>query len=168
MYRHLVHVPLIFRLPDQIPSGKRIRAPVSQLDLPATILDILGLAKDRFPGTSLAECWSGNEAAWREKSVVVESLPGIVPEPDLPLGRRGGMISFLNAEAQVIYNEDGKLELYRFSQDPEERVNLANTPGGRELVQRITSNTARLIPDRIWQQFGIPEHLRPKSPASGN
>ena len=78
------------------------------------------------------------------------------------------MISFLNAEAQVIYNEDGKLELYRFSQDPEERVNLANAPGGRELVQRITSSSARPIPDQVWQQFGIPEHLRPKLPASGN
>jgi arylsulfatase A-like enzyme len=167
VYRHLVHVPLILRLPASIPAGRRVQAPVSLLDLPATILDILDLANQGiFPGRSLVPCWSGDEAARGESPALVESLPGIVPEPGLPLGRRGGMISFLNADTQIIYNEEGTLELYKFRQDPEERVNLAGTPQGQAALERISAQTAGLISDSVWRQFGIPPRLH-ASPSPG-
>src|SRR5262249_49084608 len=59
LYRELTHVPLILLLPGQIPSGRRIREPVSLTALPATILDLLGDYRPRlFTGQSLKELWS--------------------------------------------------------------------------------------------------------------
>src|SRR5262249_50221210 len=43
LYREAVHVPLILRLPGGAAAGRRVRGPVAQVDIMATLLDLAGL-----------------------------------------------------------------------------------------------------------------------------
>ena len=52
LYRQLVHVPLVIVDPDAVPANRMIAEPVSLRDLPATIVDLLGLRRrSTFPWT---------------------------------------------------------------------------------------------------------------------
>ena len=53
MYEGSSHIPLIMRLPGIIPAGKKVEAPVSHLDLFATILDYCGMETPENDGRSL-------------------------------------------------------------------------------------------------------------------
>lgn len=58
-HQEALDVPLIFRGPG-VPAGRRIDTPVSIVDLPATVLDLLGLpAVSQSQGVSLAPAFSG-------------------------------------------------------------------------------------------------------------
>ena len=57
LYLDEVHVPLVI-LAATAPAGRVVAEPVSLRDLPATVVDLLGLAADSpFPGRSLAAHW---------------------------------------------------------------------------------------------------------------
>src|SRR6185437_5517908 len=43
LYREELHVPLLMVKPGRVPSGKMVLEPVSLRDLPATIVDLVGL-----------------------------------------------------------------------------------------------------------------------------
>ena len=43
IYQELLHVPLIFRLPNRLPAGARVGDAVSTLDVSATVTDLLGV-----------------------------------------------------------------------------------------------------------------------------
>ena len=56
LYRQLVGVPLVIVDPGRVPTGRVIGAAVSLRDIPATVVDLLGLARGApFPGRSLAD-----------------------------------------------------------------------------------------------------------------
>jgi arylsulfatase A-like enzyme len=62
LYLNEVHVPLVILSPSG-PSGRAIADPVSLRDLPATIVDLLGVAAESpFPGKSLAAHWRARAA----------------------------------------------------------------------------------------------------------
>ena len=69
-YLEEVGVPLVILSPGA-PAGRLITSPVSLRDLPATVLDLLGLsAGSPFPGRSLASCWNLPPAARLQRSPV--------------------------------------------------------------------------------------------------
>jgi arylsulfatase A-like enzyme len=43
VYQELLHVPLMFRLPNRLPSGTKVGDAVSTLDISATVTDLLGV-----------------------------------------------------------------------------------------------------------------------------
>lgn len=43
VYQELLHVPLMFRLPNRLPAGTRVADAVSTLDVSATVTDLLGV-----------------------------------------------------------------------------------------------------------------------------
>src|SRR5260370_39430026 len=54
LYRPLIQVPLIFWQPGHLPAGVRIKRPISNVSLAATIMDMLSLNDGpAFPGPSL-------------------------------------------------------------------------------------------------------------------
>ena len=61
LYRQLIQVPLLMRLPGKVPAGLVVKTPVSLRDLPQTVLDLSALPDSghRFPGASLARFWNG-------------------------------------------------------------------------------------------------------------
>jgi len=53
LYRELVHVPLLLRLPGRFQAGTIVDGPVELVDLVPTVLDGLGLPSPSVPGRSL-------------------------------------------------------------------------------------------------------------------
>ncbi len=57
LYSQEVHVPLLI-ISSAAPAGRTVSEPVSLRDLPATVVDLIGLGGGSpFPGRSLAESW---------------------------------------------------------------------------------------------------------------
>jgi arylsulfatase A-like enzyme len=55
LYRQLVPVPLVIVDPRRVPAGRVVSEPMSLRDVPATVVDLLGLGRDApFAGRSLA------------------------------------------------------------------------------------------------------------------
>ena len=58
LYRQSVQVPLVIVAKNGVPAGQMVAEPVGLSDIPATVIDLLGLGPDRtFPGRSLARYW---------------------------------------------------------------------------------------------------------------
>ena len=79
LYRTEIRVPLVIRPPSGLNPSSVVGETVSLRDLPATIVDLLGLgAGSPFPGISLARFWrnspSGNVDLSRETDPVVSEL----------------------------------------------------------------------------------------------
>jgi arylsulfatase A-like enzyme len=63
LQHEVVNVPLLLVAPRLAPAGRIVTTPVSLRDLPATVVDLLGLSHDSaFPGRSLARHWSMSSA----------------------------------------------------------------------------------------------------------
>ena len=92
LYRQLVGVPLVIVGPEGAggPGGRRAGEPAR---LPATVVDLLGLADDSpFPGRSLARFWSadGPPKAVADEPLLMEAEPADRPdEPGARAGRQG-------------------------------------------------------------------------------
>ncbi len=62
-YENTLHVPLILRLPGQLPEGVRVEGYTLHQDLMPTILELLGIkTRIKFDGTSLLPLVSGDRA----------------------------------------------------------------------------------------------------------
>jgi arylsulfatase A-like enzyme len=62
LYSDTVDIPLILRWPD-CPAGVRVKAPVQNVNLGRTLLDLAGLEAKEFPGVSLVESLSEGAAS---------------------------------------------------------------------------------------------------------
>ncbi|MBN1825245.1 MAG: sulfatase [Candidatus Eisenbacteria bacterium] len=118
LYEPSLHVPLLIRWPGRLPEGAIRTEPVSLVDIPATLMDLLSLGAV-FPteGRSLAPLARG-EGDTREEAVFLER-PRIRSAGELR-GVRSGPWKYLDDP------ERGE-ELYRLDVDPEERENLIDT-----------------------------------------
>jgi hypothetical protein len=145
LYRQLVQVPLVIVDPKGVPAGRVVAEPVSLRDVPATVVDLLGLGRDApFPGRSLARFWRGDPGA----TGAARGSPGPAPEPLLmetskPLlltnkGRepaaKGPMKSLVAGGMHYIRAGDGSEELYALRSDPEERFDVAGESMAREVL----------------------------------
>jgi arylsulfatase A-like enzyme len=148
LYRRETHVPLVIFGPG-IPFGaERVQEPVSLRDLPATVVDLLGIpGKTPFPGASLARYWRtacGTESpanagamAYGPSEPVLSELAG-PPEADPNHGRSpahsGPMQSVWANGLHYIRNGNGREELYDVNRDPAEAHNLADTDQAAHLL----------------------------------
>ena len=116
LYRPLLDVPLLVRLPGTVPAGLRVAGPVTLRDLPATILDLAGLPDDTFPGRSLAALWRDGESASRSPLLAELTWPN------------GEIAYALRMEGHVLIDWfGGKHEFYDLRSDPAETRNLLET-----------------------------------------
>jgi arylsulfatase A-like enzyme len=129
LYRQLVQVPLLIVGKEGIPAGRTVLEPVSLCDLPATVIDLLGLGPAHpFPGRSVARYWQSRD----QKSVRVVADPLLMEttKPELLMngGRepaaKGPMKAVIAAGMHYIQMADGSEELYKMNSDVEEKVNL--------------------------------------------
>jgi arylsulfatase A-like enzyme len=132
LYRTEIRVPLVIATPKLRSSGTVVRETVSLRDLPATVVDVLGLANGSpFPGRTLARLWEGppKAAPLIETEVVLSELAS--PNPSDPnQGRspvyRGPLFSLAAGDFVYIRNDgDGREELFNQRDDPDELNNLA-------------------------------------------
>jgi arylsulfatase A-like enzyme len=109
LYPSSVHVPLVMVLRGSTPAGVRVKPAVSLRDVPATILDLAGIA-GQLPGTSLRTLWE-NPASMGQ-SVVFAELRHDPRLPPTSLASLGDLFAVIDDSLQVIRNGDGTLEAF--------------------------------------------------------
>jgi arylsulfatase A-like enzyme len=132
-------VPLVILSPGA-PAGRLIASPVSLRDLPATVVDLLGLsAGSPFPGRSLANCWNlppggtsreitspalSEQAVANAFDIQTASIPEISPF----------RMSLMTSGHHYIRDGKGVEWLFNVAIDPYERFDLMATPDGENFV----------------------------------
>jgi arylsulfatase A-like enzyme len=96
---------------------------VTLRDLPATVVDLLGLtAGAPFPGRSLASRWTDSATT---DTVLSMLQGGYERQARYPIGRGKAMYALTTNGHQYIRNADQSEELYDLARDPDQAVNLA-------------------------------------------
>jgi arylsulfatase A-like enzyme len=164
-----IGVPLVILSP-RAPAGRVVSSPVSLRDLPATVVDLLGLsAGSPFPGRSLAAYWGLGPGPLAEitSPALTEQAEAAAFQTQPRQGREhpGFQMSLVASGHHYIRHGMGLEQLYDLRVDPSERVNLmASTRGDRRvgalrrmLLEVLTDNPgsvevekAYLEPYRKW------------------
>ncbi len=160
LYLPQLHVPLIVLAPGRVPAGVRVPASVSLRDLPATILDLAGIAPGdvAVPGTSLLRVARG-EAGAVPSRVIAEVNAGINDDPQNPTAK-ADLKTALDDTLHAIATSRGELQAYAHAADPDELVDLARDAGRRPAVAAWV--------DRMFDSVGVqwPRRATPRVPAT--
>lgn len=136
LYTQLLRVPLVVVWPEQIPSGRRIEAAVSLIDLAPTIMDLAGASADSgFVGSSLRRFWEADSVPG--DSVLFAAVDQHPMRKSWYRNRDGPLWAAITGEHHLILNPDSTRELFRYRVDPDESANLAADPTEASLVQRL-------------------------------
>jgi arylsulfatase A-like enzyme len=152
LYAHEVHVPLLIISPSA-PPGLTVSQPVSLCDLPATVIDLLGLgAGSPFPGHSLAEYWRPTPGAGESPTAHVLSevdIPAvIIPQRGRGPKQRGLTISLVAEGLHYLLDIRGTEELYDLASDPLELHDLRNDLGQNPALGRFRSALNKILRER--------------------
>jgi arylsulfatase A-like enzyme len=117
-YEESSHVPMMLRFPGRIKSGIKVKAPVSNMDLFATIMDYLDMPPHASDGNSLRKLIEGtvNE---KDKYVVTEWLSDLQGKPSHMVLKGGWKLMRPHPAAKKV-----KKALYDLNDDPHELNNL--------------------------------------------
>jgi hypothetical protein len=131
LYRELIHVPVMFR----IPNGKPCRRDdvIQLIDLPPTIAALFGVAA---PAS-----WQGRSLAPALACQPLEPRPAFselmaAPEWD---HEAKSMVTADGKHHVYFRISDSKWEIYDLDRDPDERTNLAGEAGAQALQQALTA-----------------------------
>jgi arylsulfatase A-like enzyme len=150
LYRQVVGVPLVIVDPRRVPAeGRVIASPLSLRDLPATIVDLLGLKDNApFPGHSLVRFWPGKEPAvdLQAEPLLMEAgkPPGLTNQGREPVAK-GPMQGLISDGMHYIRSADGLEELYLLSSDPEERSNVAAFSFAAEPLRQVRTRLSAML-----------------------
>ncbi len=147
LYREVIHVPLMIRWPGHVPAGLRIRQPVTNAALSATLVDLLSPErKITFPGPPLTQLWktSDSAASWPDPIAELEQKHFDVLKKFRIY--YGDSKSLITDRWQYIQTENAGDELYDWDQDPIEVVDRVNDPDAStvrsDLRKRLSSQIA--------------------------
>ncbi|MFC1793957.1 sulfatase-like hydrolase/transferase [Planctomycetota bacterium] len=117
-YEESSHVPMMIRFPGRIKPGTKVRAPVSNMDLFATILDYLEMPANPSDGSSLRRLIEGtvNE---EDMYVVTEWLSDLQGKPSHMVLKGGWKLMRPDPSAKKV-----RKALYNLNDDPHELKNL--------------------------------------------
>ncbi|HBD09037.1 MAG TPA: hypothetical protein DCZ69_12330 [Syntrophobacteraceae bacterium] len=133
LYRPVLHVPLLIIDPRSPTTGQRVHEMVSLRDLPATILELLGLPTSKIPGDSFAGLATGQPS---QPYPNTPKLAFINTGPNFPAWHPNstGPLEAVFADGKYYIKSPHREELYDFDKDPEEQANLAESEAGRPLL----------------------------------
>lgn len=151
LYDVTIHVPLILRYPDYLPTGKKVTALVQHFDIVPTILDILDIEYENLDGKSLMPLMYGEtdqlhpavyaeEAYYQRKRAIRTHDYKYIRA----LSKKGALCT------ACLRVHGGIEELYDLTKDPEERTNIAD-----EAPNVASSLKAELL--QWTNSLGIPE-----------
>ena len=131
-YEESSHVPMMIRFPGRIKPGTKVKSPVSNMDLFATILDYLDMPPHPSDGTSLRGLIEGtvNE---EDTYVVTEWLSDLQGKPSHMVLKGGWKLMRPDPSAKKL-----KMALYNLNDDPHELKNLlANNAGSKYYAAKV-------------------------------
>jgi arylsulfatase A-like enzyme len=141
LYLELLHVFLILIFPGKIPIGQKVDVPVSLRNLPATILDQVGIQNEGyFPGHSLARYWNGSleeEQLYSYHKFEFGSQPQDI--------YTGVVESLIFEGLHYIQDTGGIRELYNIRQDPNELNNLVLNSEFKDTVEKYQGYLKSII-----------------------
>ena len=147
LYLPVLHVPLIVLAPGRVPAGTRLPSLASLRDLPATLLELAGVANPGLPGHSLRPLWSPGTGLLTDTLFAALDYHRLMPKwPPTPV-LRGDMRTVVLDSLQYIHNGDGAEELYHLGRDPWEVRNLLNAPAYQADLARYRG-ALRVLPSR--------------------
>lgn len=166
LYEELIHVPLLVWGPGKV-ARTRIRTPVSLLDVPPTLLEMVGLPPDpTYRGRSLAaSCRTGAEP---EPALVLADGIEMGPERFAVFQ---GQLKVILAPLPTRFNSNypqkvRPLEVFDLSRDPQEQHDLsADMPGPAAVLIRAAWERAesrylrRLRPNARGEKETLPQEL---------
>ncbi len=148
LYRQLVGVPLVIVDPKSVPSGRVVAEPVSLRDIPATVVDLLGLAQGApFPGRSLARTWDTKETppTGVEPLLMEAGKPiGLMNQGREPVAK-GPMQAIVAGGMHYIRTADGREELFSLSTDPDEQTNMAAYPFAAAHLRHLRASLSAML-----------------------
>jgi arylsulfatase A-like enzyme len=165
LYLNEVHVPLVILSPAA-PSGRAVADPVSLRDLPATIVDLLGLAADSpFPGQSLAAHWRAPAAASPPRTTAA------ISEADFQAIRLnacagsgpfqwGFTMSQVASGWHYVRDGTGAEALYNLAADPTESHNLFKSPDSSRAVAAFRQSLLDALTEVPAHDRAEPEYVR--------
>jgi arylsulfatase A-like enzyme len=137
LYHLLLHVPLILIHPSLLPEGKIIEQPVSLVNIPNTILDLIGKKSDSiFPGKSLTQYWQG----FSKTEVIHSNVKISWDMNNIPMVK-GWKYSKILENWHYILNADLSEELYLVNEDPDELMNLKGEGKYREVLKKFRESS---------------------------
>jgi arylsulfatase A-like enzyme len=154
LYRQLVQVPLVIAGPKGVPAGRVVAQPVSLREIPATVVDLLGLGPDApFPGRSLGRFWAADSEAAAARAPLEPLLmetgkPIVLTNQGREPAAKGPLGSLIAGGMHYIRSADGSEELYSLRSDPDERLNVAGSPMARAVVQGFRDRLAGMLRKR--------------------
>jgi arylsulfatase A-like enzyme/Tfp pilus assembly protein PilF len=116
LYRESVRVPLVLRLPRDAGAGTRVAAPVAQVDIPATLLDLAGVKANGLDGVSLLPVLSGGPPPARP----------VYSETFYPRYHFGWSELLSVTDERFRFIKAPRPELYDLQDDAAEKRNVAN------------------------------------------
>jgi arylsulfatase A-like enzyme len=144
LYLNEIRVPLVLWSPGRVPNGQRIRQPVTNAAVPATVMDVIG-ADDQglFPRPSLAKLWKAPETQdWPYAIAEVEQISW--QSKDSP-SHHGKMKALVSRQWQYVEHERWGAELYDWRIDPNAMHNLARKDELQNVVAQFRSELGRLL-----------------------
>jgi arylsulfatase A-like enzyme len=134
-----LHVPLIFASPGHIPREVRVARPVTNVDVAATVMDLVGARPGVLPGVPLRRLWEKPDAAldWAYPMAELEQVPWA---PKNAPARHGSMRAVVTPRWHYILHEKLEARLYDRENDPGEQVDLAARPDMRPVTERLRAH----------------------------
>ncbi|MBI3469594.1 MAG: sulfatase, partial [Planctomycetes bacterium] len=151
LYAQLLHVPLVISFPARVPSGKRVESTISLRELPATVVDLLGMVDvNCFPAPSLARHWQvAKSAEGAPKGTVLSEVSCWQYTTGGP-NQKGPMKALVADSLHYIKNYgDGREELYDFESDPREERDLASLPERQRVLERLRASLEQISKGRF-------------------
>jgi arylsulfatase A-like enzyme len=155
LYREVIQVPLIIWWPEHVPAGVRVTRPVTNVALPATVMDLVGAGgQAQFPNLSLTGLWKFPVA----QNDCPYPLAELAQEPSTKSFQfpayHGWLKSLMSSQWHYIVHEKLGVELYDWKNDPREVHNLVATPEGQAVVSSL----------RVRLQSQLSQGVNAKSP----
>lgn len=144
LYREVLHVPLII-FGSGIPRGLRVTHAASLRELFPTVLDFARRGDVPFRNSSLRRFWSPSfSPAPEDDEVVSELLTQFwASTPSAP----SAAISMTTSRWHYLQDSTGSAELYAWPRDPQEKVNLADSPAHQGVVEEMRR--------RLFERVGL-------------
>ena len=145
LHQQVTHVPLLIIPPLEDAPGTPsvINTPVSLRDLPATIMDLVGVdSETAFPGSSLRQLWDSSASTKPLSPVLTEIVDR---EKSDPSSWKTGA-SVISDGLTYLRSVDGVESLYDLLADPRETNNLSSLSQHQEQLARLRALVKSYVP----------------------